>query len=79
MFNWIKKNVFGISEVKPKSSAKKLKPLILKDEVKSKKLSKAKLDKMTKTELEAYGRKFGFEVDRRETKAKIVKQVAKLK
>jgi|TARA_B100001996_G_scaffold44459_1_gene32103 hypothetical protein len=75
MFNWIKKNVFGISEVK----SKKLKPLILKDEVKSKKLSKAKLDKMTKTELEAYGRKFGFEVDRRETKAKIVKQVAKLK
>ena len=64
-----------MSEVK----SKKLKPLILKDEVKSKKLSKAKLDKMTKTELEAYGRKFGFEVDRRETKAKIVKQVAKLK
>ena len=67
MFNWIKKNVFGITA----------KPLVLKDEVK--KLSKAKLDKMTKTELEAYGRKFGFEVDRRETKAKIIKQVAKLK
>tara|TARA_B100000886_G_scaffold179687_1_gene123239 strand:+ start:9547 stop:9750 length:204 start_codon:yes stop_codon:yes gene_type:complete len=67
MFNWIKKNVFGITA----------KPLVLKDEVK--KLSKAKLEKMTKTELEAYGRKFGFEVDRRETKAKIIKQVAKLK
>ena len=67
MFNSIKKNVFGITA----------KPLVLKDEVK--KLSKAKLEKMTKTELEAYGRKFGFEVDRRETKAKIIKQVAKLK
>ena len=67
MFNWIKKNVFGITA----------KPLVLKDEVK--KLSKAKLEKMTKVQLEAYGRKFGFEVDRRETKAKIIKQVAKLK
>ena len=67
MFNWIKKNVFGITA----------KPLVLKDEVK--KLSNAKLEKLTKTELEAYGRKFGFEVDRRETKAKIIKQVAKLK
>ncbi len=67
MWNWIKKNVIGINE----------KPLVLKDEVK--KLSKAKLEKMTKVQLEAYGRKFGFEVDRRETKAKIIKQVAKLK
>ena len=67
MWNWIKKNVIGISE----------KTLVLKDEVK--KLSKAKLEKMTKVQLEAYGRKFGFEVDRRETKAKIIKQVAKLK
>tara|TARA_B100000676_G_C17935731_1_gene763453 strand:+ start:293 stop:502 length:210 start_codon:yes stop_codon:yes gene_type:complete len=69
MFNWIKKNVFGITD----------KPLVLTKEVKSKKISKAKLEKMTKSELEAYGRKFGFEVDRRETKAKIIKQVAKLK
>ena len=53
MWNWIKKNVIGISE----------KPLVLKDEVK--KLSKAKLEKMTKMQLEAYGRKFGIEVDRR--------------
>ena len=68
MFNWIKK-VFA---VKTKQA-----PLILKDEVK--KLSKAKLEKMTKTEHETYGRKFGYEVDRRETKAKIVKAVAKLK
>jgi|TARA_B110000444_G_C18230568_1_gene318573 hypothetical protein len=67
MFKWIK-NIFT---VKPTA------PLVLKDEVK--KLSKAKLDKMTKTELEAYGRKFGYEVDRRETKARIVKAVAKLK
>ena len=71
MFKWIK-NIFTV---------KKPKPLVLKDELKDevKKLSKAKLEKMTKTELEAYGRKFGYEVDRRETKAKIVKAVAKLK
>ena len=67
MFKWIKK-IFTVQ--KPK-------PLVLKDEVK--KLSKAKLEKMTKTELDAYGRKFGYEVDRRETKAKIVRAVAKLK
>jgi|TARA_X000001036_G_scaffold60702_1_gene50786 hypothetical protein len=70
MFNWIKK-VFAVKPVAKQA------PLVLKDEVK--KLSKAKLDKMTKKELEAYGRKFGYEVDRRETKAKIVKAVAKLK
>lgn len=72
MINWIK-NIF---RVKPMQATA---PLILtaKDEVK--KLSKAKLAKMTKTELEAYGRKFGYEVDRRETKAKIVSTVAKLK
>jgi len=68
MFKWIK-NIFTVKTTKA--------PLVLKDEVK--KLSKAKLDKMTKTELEAYGRKFGYEVDRRETKAKIVKAVSKLK
>ena len=68
MFKWIK-NIFTVKTTKA--------PLVLKDEVK--KLFKAKLDKMTKTELEACGRKFGYEVDRRETKAKIVKAVAKLK
>ncbi len=70
MIKWFKETFF------PKA---KQKPLVLKNEVKSKKISKAKLEKMTKSELEAYGRKFGYEVDRRETKAKIVKAVAKLK
>ena len=37
------------------------------------------LNKMTKKELEDYGRTFGFEVDRRLTKDKIIKQVKKLK
>ena len=34
---------------------------------------------MTKLELEEYGRMFGYEVDRRLTKDKIIKQVSKLK
>ena len=37
------------------------------------------LSKMTKKELEDYGRTFGFEVDRRLTKDKIINQVKKLK
>ena len=37
------------------------------------------LKKMTKKELEDYGRLFGFEVDRRLTKDKIIKQVNELK
>ena len=41
--------------------------------------TKTELNKMTKKELEAYGRVFGFEVDKRLTKDKIVKQVASLK
>ena len=37
------------------------------------------LKKMTKKELEDYGRMFGLEVDRRLTKEKIINQVSKLK
>ena len=37
------------------------------------------LNKMTKKELEEYGQTFGFEVDRRLTKVKIINQVKKLK
>ncbi len=39
----------------------------------------AALNRMTKKQLEDYGRAFGFEVDRRLTKGKIIKQVNKLK
>ena len=39
----------------------------------------AVLNKMTKKELEDYGRMFGLEVDRRLTKDKIISQVSKLK
>jgi len=39
----------------------------------------SELKKMTKLELEDYGRQFDYEVDRRLTKEKIIKQVAKLK
>mgnify|MGYP003312123208 CR=1 FL=1 len=73
-YSWRIKCLNGLKKI---FTVQKPKPLVLKDEVK--KLSKAKLEKMTKSELEAYGRKFGYEVDRRETKAKIVKAVAKLK
>ena len=37
------------------------------------------LEKKTKKELEALGRKIGIEVDRRLTKAKIIKQIKKHK
>ena len=39
----------------------------------------SELKKMTKKELEDYGRMFGLEVDRRLTKDKIINQVSKLK
>ena len=39
----------------------------------------SELKKMTKKELEDYGRKFGYEVDRRLTKDKNIKEVSKLK
>ena len=39
----------------------------------------SELKKMTKKQLEDYGRSFGYEVDRRLTKDKIIKQVNKLK
>jgi len=39
----------------------------------------SELKDMTKLELEEYGRMFGYEVDRRLTKDKIIKQVSKLK
>ena len=39
----------------------------------------SELKEMTKLELEEYGRMFGYEVDRRLTKDKIIKQVSKLK
>lgn len=39
----------------------------------------SELKKMTKLELEQYGRQFDYEVDRRLTKDKIIKQVSKLK
>lgn len=39
----------------------------------------SELKKMTKKELEDYGRTFGYEVDRRLTKDKIIKEVSKLK
>jgi|TARA_Y200000002_G_C22289597_1_gene499859 hypothetical protein len=39
----------------------------------------SELKAMTKLELEQYARQFDYEVDRRQTKDKIIKQVAKLK
>jgi|TARA_B110000444_G_scaffold215903_1_gene214024 hypothetical protein len=76
MFNWIKK-LFTSPE------APKAEPLVLKDEVKVKKVTKAslvtkaELSKMTKVKLEELGRDNGIELDRRLTKAKLVAQLYK--
>ena len=48
------------------------KPLILKDEINLK-----GLEKKTKAELEKLGRKDGIELDKRLTKAKLIKQIKK--
>ena len=48
------------------------KPLILKDEINLK-----GLEKKTKAELEKLGRKLGIELDKRLTKAKLIKQIKK--
>lgn len=45
--------------------------------VKSTKISKAKLGKLTKVQLEAKGRELGVELDRRLVKAKLIDQVYK--
>ena len=44
---------------------------------KPKKPSKAGLTMMTKKELEKLGRKYGIELDRRQTKDKLIKQIKK--
>ena len=49
-----------------------IKPLVLKDEVNLK-----DLNKKTKAELEKLGRKVGIELDRRQTKDKLIKQIKK--
>ena len=75
MFKWIKETFFPTRKVKvavKPQSAKALKSAKVR-------YTKAELNKMTRKELEAYGRVFGFEVDKRLTKDKIVKQVASLK
>jgi len=48
------------------------KPLVLKNEVNLK-----GLEKKTKAELEKLGRKVGIELDKRLTKAKLIKQIKK--
>ena len=45
--------------------------------VKNTKISKAKLGKLTKAQLELKGRELGIEVDKRLVKAKLVEQVHK--
>jgi hypothetical protein len=39
------------------------------------KIAKSELTKMTKAELEAFGRENGIELDKRKTKAKLVEQL----
>jgi len=78
IFNWIK-TVLGVSD----------KPLVLTDEVESKKneikpiivkpsfKTKKDLSSMTKGRLEEVGRIYGIELDKRLTKAKLVDQLWK--
>ncbi len=48
------------------------KPLVLKDEIDLK-----DINKKTKAELEKLGRKIGIELDKRQTKDKLIKQIKK--
>ena len=48
------------------------KPLVLKDEIDLK-----DINKKTKAELEKLGRKIGIELDKRQTKAKLISQIKK--
>mgnify|MGYP001319805131 CR=1 FL=1 len=49
-------------------------PKVVKAEA-PKKLTKASLSKLTKAQIEAEGKKFGIDVDRRKTKASIIEEV----
>ena len=49
-----------------------MKPLVLKDEINLK-----DINKKTKAELEKLGRKIGIELDKRQTKAKLISQIKK--
>jgi len=72
VLNWIK-SIFGMGEEKTQKLSDhiaKKKPLVLIP-------SKAELNKMTKSKLEAMGRKNGIELDKRLTKDKLVNQLHK--
>ena len=49
-----------------------IKPLVLKDEIDLK-----DINKKTKAELEKLGRKIGIELDKRQTKTKLISQIKK--
>ena len=49
-----------------------IKPLVLKDEINLK-----DINKKTKAELEKLGRKIGIELDKRQTKTKLISQIKK--
>jgi len=49
-----------------------IKPLVLKDEINLK-----DINKKTKAELEKLGRKIGIELDKRQTKSKLISQIKK--
>jgi len=73
VFNWIK-NLFGAQEQKPTKLSdhvpEKKKPTV-------KAPTKAELKKLTKSALEAKGRDYGLELDKRLTKDKLVDQLFK--
>lgn len=67
MLEWFK-NMMGIVP-------KREQALMLEDEVTT--VTKADLQKMTKAELEGYGRTLGIELDRRKKKADLIAEIEK--
>jgi hypothetical protein len=66
MLKWLK-SLFGSTEQEPLVLDKPVEPV--------RKLKRAELAKMTKTQLEDLGRVHGVELDRRLTKDKLVKEL----
>jgi hypothetical protein len=81
MFTWLKEFFFGkpepVVEVKVASKPASSKPAPKKAAPKVAKTTKASLTKLTKGQLEAKGREFGIEVDKRKKKDDIVAEVLK--
>jgi hypothetical protein len=78
MFKWFKEFFFGSTEPVKPAEAPAPTPAPKKAETKAEpKLTKASLSKLTKGQLEAKGREFGIELDKRKKKDDLVAEVFK--